>query len=941
MDKILITAKKELWSFFSSPTAFIFLGAFLFITLFAFFWAESFFARNIADVRPLFEYMPLLLIFLASAMTMRIWSEERRSGTIEFLMTVPVKSHQLVVGKFLACLALVGLALLLTISIPITVSFIGELDWGPVLGAYFASLLLAGAYISIGLFVSARTDNQVVSLIITALISSVFYLLGSELFVGFFDAGFSELLKQIGTGSRFESVSRGVLDLRDVYYYISIISVFLVLNLLSLERIRWSTEVRKKSHFVLKLTTGLLVLNLLFANIWLGRYHLRADLTKGNIYSISDVSKDLINRLEEPLLIRGYFSSKTHPLLAPLVPAIRDAILEFAIVSDGRIRAEFTDPRDDENLEEDANRKYGIKPIPFQFADRHQAELVNSYFHILVEYGDQYEVLGFDDLIEVKPNGIRDLDVRIRNLEYDIDKSIKKVVYGFQGMDHLFASLEKPVRFVGYISKKDLPESLVGFQNKLMDILKSYKIQGEGKFDYEIKDPGEDKELAEHIAKDFGFRPMAMGLFSNKTFYFYMTVRDDERLVPIGLPESLDENDLKRGLEASLKRLAPGFLKTVGLVTPKQETNYMNQLEMQMRGGGESFRILKDRISQNYKIATVELEEGAVPEEVDILLVVSPKNLDEKALFAMDQFLMKGGTVLLATSPYSIAPSQMGLTASQVKSGLEDWLDSFGVMVEGSIVLDKQCDQFPVVMNRNIGGMNIQEIKMVQYAYFPDLRSDEITEGIPVTAGLSQVTMSWVSPITIDEGKNQGRKTSKILESSSNSWTTSNTALDPNYDSYPNLGFSEDGKKQSYLLSAMLEGEFQSFFKDKESPLEKNIISSVIDKSAGSARLVIFASNAFLEDSTLQLSQIGGTSQFLNALQLVENAVDWSVEDYSLSAIRGRGQFSHTLFPMEKGQKEFWEYMNYLIAFVFLMVVFFAAKFMQRTNRRRMIRSSL
>ncbi|HKJ61118.1 MAG TPA: ABC transporter permease subunit, partial [Hyphomicrobiales bacterium] len=201
-------ARKELASFFSSPAAFIFVGVFLGVLLFVFFWFERFFARNIADIRPLLDWMPVLLIFLISAMTMRMWSEERRSGTLEFLLTTPVTPLQLVVGKFLACLMLVGIALLLTLPLPITVSILGPLDWGPVFGGYLAALALAAAYISIGLFVSSRTDNQVVSLILSVLVCGIFYLLGSNVLTGLLGNAGTELLRSLGSGSRFESISR-------------------------------------------------------------------------------------------------------------------------------------------------------------------------------------------------------------------------------------------------------------------------------------------------------------------------------------------------------------------------------------------------------------------------------------------------------------------------------------------------------------------------------------------------------------------------------------------------------------------------------------------------------------------------------------------------------------------------------------------------------------
>ncbi len=143
MKQTLSITRKELNAYFGSPMALIFLGAFLAVTLFTFFWVETFFARGIADVRPLFQWMPLLLIFLVAALTMRQWSEEQRSGTLEMLLTLPVRPAQLVIGKFLAVMAMVGVALALTLPLPLTVSNVGNLDWGPVIGGYLAALLLA------------------------------------------------------------------------------------------------------------------------------------------------------------------------------------------------------------------------------------------------------------------------------------------------------------------------------------------------------------------------------------------------------------------------------------------------------------------------------------------------------------------------------------------------------------------------------------------------------------------------------------------------------------------------------------------------------------------------------------------------------------------------------------------------------------------------------
>ena len=243
-------AKKETALFFTSPIAYLFIGAFVAVTLFIFFWGEAFFSRNIADVRPMFEWMPLLLIFLCSTLTMKLWSEERRSGTIEYVHTLSVPLWHFVVGKFLGCLALLSIALLITLPLPIMVSIIGELDWGPVISGYIAVLLLGSAYIAIGLAVSARSDNQIVSLITACIIGGLFYFIGTSAITDFFSHQSAEFLRQLGTGSRFEDITRGIIDVRDLYYYISLTIVFLALNTYFIEKERWSNAEKKSNQKV-------------------------------------------------------------------------------------------------------------------------------------------------------------------------------------------------------------------------------------------------------------------------------------------------------------------------------------------------------------------------------------------------------------------------------------------------------------------------------------------------------------------------------------------------------------------------------------------------------------------------------------------------------------------------------------------------------------------
>lgn len=921
----LTIARKELSGLYASPTAPIFIGAFLAVCLFTFFWVETFFSRNLADVRPLFEWMPILLIFLMSAVTMRMWSEERRLGTLEYLMTMPVRTSQLVLGKFLACWALALTALAFTLPLPISVAFMGPLDVGPVLGGYAAAAFLAAAYAAVGLYVSSKTDSQIVSLLVSAGAGAVLYVVGSDLLTVFVGNTGSELLKRLGTGARFESITRGVLDIRDIYYYVSVTAVFLALNIYSLETLRWSRGAHRTQHRVALVTVLLFCANFLAANVWLAPIgRLRVDMTEGKAYSISGATKNVLAQLREPLLIRGYFSQKTHPLLAPLVPQIRDIMKEYQTASGGRVKAEFIDPMEKPDLEKEAGEKYGIKAVPFQVADKYQAGLVNSYFNILISYGDKFEVLGFDSLIEVKQGSETQLDVELRNPEYDITRAIKKVLQSYQGEADLFATIQKPVTFVGYISSdKELPASLVELKGSLSDILDGIKKDAGDKFTVTFKDPRESGgALVQDLAKKFGIQPMRASLFDPQSFYFHLMMESGTKAVLVPLPQDLSPVALKQGIESGLKRFSVGFLRTVALTTAPPEPHYTPQTGFKMEPE-KHFDLLKNQLTANYAVNPTDLKSGTVPDETDLLFMAAPKELDEKQLFAVDQFLMKGGTVILMVSPYYVKTSP--LSASLQNTGLKDWLDHMGVTLKQEFVLDAQSTPFPIPVERRVGMFVFQEMKMINYPYFVDVRGSGFAAP-SLTAGLSQVTVHWVSPVAINADKNKGRTVTELLKSSPKSWTSDSVQITPQMDK-GGSGFEVGNTLEPRVLAVAVEGEFESFFKDKKSPLlpekvdpkakdAKPVYSGVIEKSAQSARLIVVGSADFLTDEILRFTSSVSRSQYTAPLQLAENMVDWSLEDRGLLSIRGRGHFARLLKPLSNGTRMFWEYLNYALALV-------------------------
>jgi len=228
MQALSALIRKELRLYFNSPIAYIFIVVFISFSMWMFF--RGFFLTNQADLRGYFDFLPWIFLFLIPANTMRMWAEEYRQGTVETLLTSSLPIHFAVLGKFLASLAFLGLALLLTFLLPISISFIGNLDWGVILVAYLGIFLLGAAYTALGLFISSITNNQIVAFILAVIVTFAFYILGSSI-VTFALPGFiTGILQAISLGNHYDSIIRGVVDTRDIIYYLSFIGFFLLLN---------------------------------------------------------------------------------------------------------------------------------------------------------------------------------------------------------------------------------------------------------------------------------------------------------------------------------------------------------------------------------------------------------------------------------------------------------------------------------------------------------------------------------------------------------------------------------------------------------------------------------------------------------------------------------------------------------------------------------------
>ncbi|MFH0840618.1 MAG: ABC transporter permease subunit [bacterium] len=231
---ISILFKKELMAYFNSPIAYIFIGIFLIVGNWLF--MNPFFINNQVSMRTYFITLPWIFLFLAPAITMRLWAEEKRSGTIEFLLTLPITNWQLVLSKFLGAFVFLAVSLVLSLSIPITIFYLGDLDLGPVIGGYLGALFLGGAYLAIGMFVSSMTKNQIIAFITGLVVCFIFFVIGAEFVLNYTSGLLSDVLKFLGMGNRFSSIARGVLDSKDLIFYGTFVFLFLWLNVKVLEK---------------------------------------------------------------------------------------------------------------------------------------------------------------------------------------------------------------------------------------------------------------------------------------------------------------------------------------------------------------------------------------------------------------------------------------------------------------------------------------------------------------------------------------------------------------------------------------------------------------------------------------------------------------------------------------------------------------------------------
>jgi len=440
MSNVISIFRRDLSAYFISPVGYIFMM--VFVTISVGLYITSFFTFPVADMRPYFDNLPLLLCVFIPAVTMRMWAEERKENTWEMLLTFPMQAWQLVLGKFFAALIFFALTLAATVTVPAMLFSLGSPDTGAVISGYFGTLLLGAFFLALGIFFSGFFKDQIVAFVVTLLTCFLFFLLGTNFIASYIDdrlPGLGSLLAELlGLFSHFSAFTRGVIDLADVLYFVAWTVLFLVLNVQYIDG-----RNRPGARTIFGTAVGIcLAIGLLFNWLMAGTSLARFDVTEDKVFTVSKASKAILSEVDTPVQIKLYITprEKMPTGMKDLEQDITDKLEELRVAAPDvldystvhlEVANVYSDPNaadDEEESEEEAIEKRmldkGVEP--FNVRAMSQDEVTNKlvYSSIGVGYRDKPEEI----IPKVMPQSIQELEYRLVSTIYKLTREKAPVV---------------------------------------------------------------------------------------------------------------------------------------------------------------------------------------------------------------------------------------------------------------------------------------------------------------------------------------------------------------------------------------------------------------------------------------------------------------------------------------------------------------------------------
>lgn len=387
MRRIGTIARHEIRGYFDQPTAYVLIVAFLAVTLFMAF--RTMYATGLASLRPIFDLLPMLFAVFVPAATMRTLAEERHSKTLEWILAQPVTETELVVGKFLGDWAFVLLALAGTVPTALGILLVSEADPGIMTAQYLGALLLAGQLTALGVWASAITRNQITAFIVAASMSFTLFLIGLPFVQIGLPPAAAGALARLSVLSHFENVARGVVDLRDVLYFVSTGGLFLMLATAAVSTERLS---RQRAEYGRLRLGALVVLGLVVVlNLFGSRIRGRIDLTEGGLYTLSSGTREVLGDLDDIVQVKLFASSELPAEVQLQLRDVRDLLADMRRASGGSLLVTDVNPEEDEDAAEEA-AELGIRPVEFSVLRDDNFEVRQGYYGLAVVYADDSQV---------------------------------------------------------------------------------------------------------------------------------------------------------------------------------------------------------------------------------------------------------------------------------------------------------------------------------------------------------------------------------------------------------------------------------------------------------------------------------------------------------------------------------------------------------------------
>jgi ABC-2 type transport system permease protein len=384
---VLTVARREIRGLIDHPTAYVLALAFLGIALFLTF--RNMYAMGIATLRPLFDLLPMLLAVLIPALTMRSLAEEKRARTLEWLMSQPVGEAEVVLGKFLGAWAFVLVVLAGTVPMAIGIIVVSEADPGIVIAQYAGAILLAAELTAIGIWASSVTRNQITSFIVASVIGFILFLIGLPGIQMGAPAVIARVLGNLSVLTHFENVARGVIDLRDVVYFVSVAALFVVLAIASVSRARLSASQPEWTR--LRIGTALVAVIVLAVNLLGGRIGGRLDLTRAELFTLSDGSRQVLGGLDDIVAMTLFASSELPPEVQLQLRDVRDLLSDMESSAGGSLVVTEVNPDEDPAAAGRATA-LGIQPLEFNVLRDDEFDVRRGYYGLAITYADEEEI---------------------------------------------------------------------------------------------------------------------------------------------------------------------------------------------------------------------------------------------------------------------------------------------------------------------------------------------------------------------------------------------------------------------------------------------------------------------------------------------------------------------------------------------------------------------